>query len=129
MSLSDRLAEMVRACSSALWIESHEHDDAVLEIKHLCRTQGWRLAVWDIERGLQVPGQETAGEAAGGGDPLAAIRSLNALAGEAPALLLLLNFHRSLGTAEIVQAVARQASTGKQNRTFVVILSPLVQVP
>jgi hypothetical protein len=62
--------------------------------------------------------------------PLAAIRSVNSLAGEdSSAVLVLVNFHRFLPSAEIVQALARQLAHGKQNRTFVVILSPVVQVP
>ena len=42
---------------------------------------------------------------------------------------MLANFHRFLNSPEIVQALARQIITGKQNRTFVVILSPVVQIP
>lgn len=42
---------------------------------------------------------------------------------------MLVNFHRFLGSAEIVQALAQQIWAGKQNRTFVVILSPVVQLP
>ena len=42
---------------------------------------------------------------------------------------MLVNFHRFLNSAEIVQALASQVSSGKQNRTFVVILSPVVQIP
>ena len=30
MSLSERLSEVVRACFSGIWIESHEHDEVVL---------------------------------------------------------------------------------------------------
>jgi hypothetical protein len=43
--------------------------------------------------------------------------------------LVLVNFHRFLSSAEIVQAVSRQITAGKQNRTFVVVLSPVVQIP
>ena len=42
---------------------------------------------------------------------------------------MLVNFHRFLQSAEIVQALARQLAAGKQNRTFIVILSPVVQIP
>ncbi len=67
---------------------------------------------------------------AGGTDPLAAIRSINALASaDSSAILILTNFHRFLSSPEIVQALARQIALGKSNRTFVIILSPLVQVP
>ena len=59
MPLTDRLAEYVRACFTGLWIESHEHADALIEIAQLCRDENWRLAVWDIDQGLQISGQET----------------------------------------------------------------------
>ena len=58
MTLSQRLAEYVRACFTGLWIESHEHDDALAEIARLCRAENWRLAKWDIDQGLSVAGQE-----------------------------------------------------------------------
>ncbi len=97
----------------------------------MCREQNWRLAVFDIERGLQIPGH-TNGQAAdaGGNDPLAAIRSINALASaDSSAILVLVNFHRFLQSAETVQALAQQISSGKANRSFVFILSPVVAVP
>src|SRR5690606_31907515 len=66
----------------------------------------------------------------GANDPLAAIRALAAFPpSEQPSLLVLVNFHRYLQSAEIVQALARQISLGKQQRTFVVILSPVVRIP
>lgn len=129
MTLSERLSELVRACFTGLWIESHEHQDALAEIAGLCRQENWRLAVWDIERGLSLTGQAPA-EQTGGQDPLAAIRSLSALATpDGSALLVLENFHRFLSSAEIVQALARQLLAGKQARLFVVILAPVVQIP
>jgi hypothetical protein len=127
MSLSQRLAEYISACFTGLWVQSFEHEDALREIAQLCREQQWRCAVWDIDRGLQVAGQPAE---ASGSDPLAAIRSLNALASpDSSAILILVNFHRYLGSPEIIQALAHQIATGKQNRTFCVILSAVVQVP
>ncbi len=61
---------------------------------------------------------------------LAAIRALGSLAAaNSTALLVLVNFHRFLNSAEVVQALARQITLGKQQRTFVVVLSPVVQIP
>ncbi len=129
MSLTERLSELVRACFTGLWIESHEHEDALAEIAQLCCNENWRLASWDIEQGLKLQGQEAAVDTSTN-DPLAAIRALAAFASaEQPALLVLVNFHRFLQSGEIVQALAKQITNGKQNRTFVVILSPIVQVP
>ena len=128
MKLTNRLSEYVRACFSGIWIESHEHQDALTEIAQLCLDQQWQLATWDIESGLSVSGQ--AEQDASSNDPLAAIRSINALATpDGTAILVLQNFHRFLQSAEVVQALSRQIVTGKQNRTIVIVLSPVVQIP
>ena len=131
MSLKQQLAEYISACFTGLWVQSHEHDDALAEIAQMCRDNEWRLAIWDVERGLQIPGQATGQTGdTGGNDPLAAIRSLNSLSSaDSSALLVIVNAHRFLQSAEVVQALAQQISIGKTNRTFVVALSPVVQVP
>ena len=127
MSLPEILSEYVRACFTGIWIESHEHQDALVEIARLCRDQEWKLATWNIERGLQVQGAEVD---AAGSDPLAAIRSVNTLAtADGTSVLVLENFHRFIQSAEIVQALAQQIFTGKQNRTIVIVLAPLVEIP
>jgi hypothetical protein len=126
--LTDLLSEYVRACFTGLWIQSFEHDDALSEIVALCRREKWPLATWDIEQGLSIAGNLQ--QAVNAADPLAAVRAVSALGnGEDPALLVLANFHRFLNSPEIVQAVARQVSTGKQRRTFLAVLSPIVQIP
>ena len=129
MNLRERLAEYVQACFTGIWIESHEHQDALSEITTLCREQAWRLAVWNIESGLQFPDQsETPSDATS--DPLSAIRAARSLASsDGTAILVLENFHRFLQSAEIVQAVMRQVISGKQNRVIVVVLAPVVQLP
>jgi hypothetical protein len=129
MALAERLAEYVRACFTGLWVHTHEPDDALAEVARLCRQNGWALAAWDVDRGLTVAGhQETA--AAHAPDPLAAVRSLNALAtADGTALLVMRNLHRFLGSAEVVQALDTRLAAGKQERTFVVVLSPVVQIP
>ena len=126
MNLRQRLSEYVRACFTGIWIESHEHQDAIAEMAQLCHDENWQMATWDIESGLNISGQ---GES-GSNDPLGAIRSINALASAGgTAVLVLQNFHRFLPSAEVVQALIRQIMSGKQNRTIVVILAPLVQIP
>jgi len=98
-----------------------------MNIPHLCFDQQWQLATWDIETGLTISGHPATDS---NNDPLAAIRALNALATpEGTAILVLQNFHRFLQSAEIVQALATQIISGKQNRTIVVVLSPVVQIP
>lgn len=130
MGLADQLGEYIDAAFTGLWVESHEQADALAEMAQLCRRECWQLLTWDIESGLRAGSQREAEPSPGGQDPLAAIRSLSALGSEdSAAILVLQNFHRFLSSAEIVQALARQILLGKQNRTFIVILSPVVQIP
>jgi hypothetical protein len=127
MALIEHLAEYVRACFTGIWIESHEQQDALVAITQLCQQENWQLATWNIEQGLRVSGAVVD---ASGSDPLAAIRAVNSLATpEGTAILVLQNFHRFLSSAEIVQALSQQIITGKQNRTILIILSPVVQLP
>ena len=65
-----------------------------------------------------------------GGDPLAALRALRSLAQPSGTTLLVLhNFHRFLNSPEIVQTVFTELVGGKERRTFIVVLSPAVQIP
>jgi hypothetical protein len=131
MTLSERLGELVRAAFSGVWVQTHEQDDALHEIAQLARQNNWGLASWDIDRGLSLNDSTSESVAVPSApDPLAAIKSLNALATpDGTSILVLRNFHRFLGSAEIVQALDSAISKGKQDRTFVVILSPIVQIP
>lgn len=130
MTLSQRLGEYIAAAFTGIWIHGFEHHDALIEIARLCKDNKWNLATWDIDRGLQTTGTGNTAAVAGGTDPLAAIRALPALAKkDSSALLVLPNFHRFLQSTEIVQALARQIQEGKNSRTFIIILSPVVQIP
>src|SRR3954465_9201874 len=107
MTLSERLSEYIQACFTGIWIESHEHEDAIQEIAQLCHKEKWQMAVWDVDQGLRVAGSQSVKPESGGSDPLAAIRSMSALAAQdSSAVLVLVNFHRFLQSAEIVQALA-----------------------
>jgi hypothetical protein len=131
MTLSERLAEFVRAAFAGLWIQSFEHDDAIAEITSLCRRENWVLATWDINRGFAIQGQSADSTAAiNASDPLAAIRTLGSLATEdGTTLLVLRNFHKFLNNIEIVQALDSAISAGKTGRTFIVVLSAVVSIP
>ncbi len=129
MSLSHRLHEFISAAFTGLWVQSHEHEDALAEITRLCRDHSWPLAIWDIDLGFQTAGA-TAEASASPADPIAAIHALASLANpNGSALLVLPNFHRFLHSAEVVQALAHAIHQGRADRTFVVILSPVVQIP
>src|SRR5690242_2069216 len=107
MSLTDKLREYITAAFSGIWVQSYEHQDALLEVAQLCRTEKWALATWDVDRGLQVPGRATTANTAS--DPVAAIKSISSLATkDGSALLVLPNFHRFMQSTEVVQALAHQ---------------------
>ena len=75
MMLSQNLREYVSACFTGIWIQSHEHSDALHEIAQLCRAEKWALATWDVDRGLTAGGHAVATAS----DPVAAIKSVNTL--------------------------------------------------
>ena len=131
MTLAARLLEYISACFTGLWIQSHEHEDALTEVAQMCQGESWRLVVWDINRGLTISRQDDGASVdTGTNDPLAAIRSLDALgSADTSSLLVLVNFHRFLNSPEVIQALAAQIAKGKLNRTFCVILAPIVAIP
>ena len=55
--LNQQLREYISACFTGLWIESHEHDDALAEIAQLCHQENWRLAAWDVALGAVALGR------------------------------------------------------------------------
>ena len=125
--LKIQLSEYIRACFTGIWITSHEQHEAIQEIAELCRDEQWQLACWNIETGMSIGGEHTNES---GADPLAAIRSVKSLsASDATTVLVVQNFHRFMQSPEIVQALAHQIIAGKQDRTIVVVLAPVVQIP
>jgi hypothetical protein len=131
MTLSDQLTDYIHAAFTGIWVQTAEPDEAEREITQHAQQQRWKLAVWDIAAGLRLPASgDAAGPSGGGADPLAALRALPALQDtDGTALLLLHNFNRFLNNPEIVQATIAQLIAGKQQRTFIVALSPIVQIP
>lgn len=131
MQLANQLVDYTNAAFTGLWVNTVEPDEAEREIAQLARDREWKLAIWDIASGLRLPtARNGSGQETGAGDPLAALRALPALADpNGTALLLLHNYHRFLSSPDVVQTLARQLIAGKQQRTFVVVLSPLVQIP
>jgi hypothetical protein len=131
MTLSEQITDYVNAAFSGQWLCTQEPDEAEREIVRLARERHWRLAVWDVAAGLRFPANPNApaGEPAAG-DPLAALRALPALADpKGTAILLMHQFHRFLNNPEVIQTTFAQLVAGKQQRTFIVVLAPVVQVP
>jgi len=131
MNLTEQLTDYVNAAFTGLWVLTQEPDEAERELTQLARQRGWKLAAWDVAGGLRVPsGRSTSQGDAMPGDPLAVLRAVPTLADrDGTALVLLHNFHRFLGNPEVVQTAFTQLVAGKQQRTFLIVLAPVVQIP
>jgi hypothetical protein len=131
MQLAEQLTDYVHAAFTGLWIQTSEADEAEREIVQHARGQGWKLAAWDVAGGLRFPNAAHAAAAdVGAGDPLAVLRAVPTLAQrDGTTLLLLHNFHKFLSNPEVSQTTFAQLIAGKQQRTFLVALAPVVQVP
>ena len=131
MKLTDQITDFVNAAFTGLWVQTSEADEAEKEIIQHARQKKWKIAVWDVATGLRFPGNaNTLQPDAGAGDPLAALRALPALADDkGTAILVLHNFHRFLTSPEVVQTAFTQLVAGKQQRTFIVVLAPVVTIP
>ncbi len=130
MQLAEQLTDYIHAAFSGLWIVTSEPDEAEREIVQLACQQQWQVAVWDIARGLRLPQGPSHAATDAAGDPLAMLRALPGLATpDGTALLLVHNFHRFLNSPEIVQTTFAQLIAGKQQRTFLLVLAPVVQIP
>jgi SpoVK/Ycf46/Vps4 family AAA+-type ATPase len=131
MMLTEQLIDYVHAAFSGIYVVTQEADEAEGEIAALCREKEWKLAVWDVASGLRVLSQP--GTFRGDvqpGDPLAVLRAVPALADhDGTALVLLHNYNRFFGNPEVVQTAFTQLVAGKRQRTFLVVLAPVVQVP
>src|ERR1700722_972143 len=131
MKLSEQLTDYIHAAFSGLYVQTQEPDEAEREICQLARNQKWKVAAWDVAGGLRFPiAPHDAVTNVSSGDPLAVLRALPSLASrDGTALLILHNFHRFLNNPEVIQTAFAQLVAGKQQRTFLVLLSPVVQIP
>ena len=129
MTLTQQIVEYVRACFTGLWVQSHEHTEALRELTALCREQDWQCGIWDIDQGLKIHHQAgpTTLDAP---DPLSILKAPFGVGDDCPpSLLVLVNFHRFLNSPEVVQTLYRRIQEGRYKQTVFLILSPIVQLP
>ena len=125
--LKEKLKQLVSACFTGIWIETHEFQEAINEIADLCREQEWIGVTWDVGLGLRIGNGEPVSDAT---DPLAAIRAVGELnSPEGTVLLVMNNLHKFVSSVEIMQALQHQLLKGKQNRTIIIGLSPKASIP
>ena len=123
-ALKSLFREYVAGCFTGIWVQTHEPHEAMSDIQSLCHDESWQFAKWDIDQGLRVGGQAVDD----GQDPLSAVKSATAMGNET-SIIVLENFHRFLSSAEIVQAMISQLQGGKQTRSIIVILAPVLDLP
>ncbi|WP_459556776.1 AAA family ATPase [Lacunimicrobium album] len=124
-SLMEILPDYIRAAFSGLWIVTHEPDEAERDIFELASMEDWRCVVWDLARGLR--GESSLPRA---DDPVSVLKTATQIAGENETLLVLLhNYHKFVGSAEVLQTLINQLQAGKTQQVFFVVLSPVLQVP
>ncbi len=124
--LSIRVKELVAGCFTAIWIESHEPHEAILELGQLCRDEAWQFAAWNIDQGMRIGGSATPVEEVN--DPLAAVKAAGGLGDSETSILVLENFHRFMKSTEIIQAMVSQVHAGKQTRSILIVLAPTVDL-
>ena len=114
-TLASRLHELISACFTGIWVQTHEPHEAAREITDLCRAENWRLGIWNCDSGVQFPIEQIAiPGVTETQDPLAVIRALPQVSqGSGTTVLLFENLHRFMGSVELIQAIARQAISGK----------------
>jgi len=125
--LKDRIAELVCAAFSGIWIVTHEPDEAIRELQELAQARNWTLTTWSISEGFKQAGQPVEQPH----DPLSAAKYLGSSQGESSTshLLVLRNFHKYLGNPEILQSLAHRLHEGKGSGRFLIILAPVVNIP
>jgi len=59
-SLPNCLHELISACFTGIWVQTHEPHEAAREITDLCRAENWRLGIWNRDSGVQLPIEQIA---------------------------------------------------------------------
>mgnify|MGYP000906931587 CR=1 FL=1 len=122
-ALQTRLTEYVDACFTGIYVQTNEFDEALREIREVAPENDWIVHTFDLNTGHNGDGNP---------DAVAAVRSHydQKAIGNGAILLVIPSFNRLLANdLQLTQAVQHAISAGKDRRTFIVILSPTVQLP
>jgi hypothetical protein len=105
-TLSTRLRELISACFTGTWIQTHEPHEAARELTSLCRAESWRLGIWNCDSGIQFTVEQIAiPGVAETQDPLAVIRAMPQVSqGFGTMVLLFENLHRFMGRTDVCAA-------------------------
>ena len=123
----EQLDLLIRSRTPILWIHQQEEERLIRLLGNACQRLGQRtLLRWDFVGGLQgLPNHQGHGAR----QPLVALDSLDLLAGEQPAILLLLDFHRYVEDPAICRRLRNLASELRQKPHTLVISAPDAKLP
>ena len=126
MKLTDQLTDYVHAAFSGLCVQSSEPDEAEREIVQLARQRNWKVAVWDVANGLRLPNAHADRRPT----PPPATRWPPCVPcppwpnATARRCCCSTTSTASCNNPEVIQTTFTQLVAGKQQRTFLVVLSP-----
>jgi hypothetical protein len=135
MTFRENLMDHISAGFSGLWIKTADNESTLAEIAAVVSQNEWNLAVWDASNGLQeyeVAGGKSNTNIADPGVAVKHILTLPNRAGREPitSLLVLKHFHHLIGkTLSLLQAVELTLQQGRKMQAYVIVLSPVVQIP
>ena len=122
--LATTLREYIDAAFSALWVQTHEPDDAVAEIRRLALENSWQIVGLDAASGLLATTPENPEF-----DPLATLQAAMATATGETRLVILPYFAQYMRDNQTKAVFYRAIQNGKQSRTFYLVLSHAVEIP
>ena len=109
-ALQTTISEYVRAGFPGLWIQSHEHEDAISEIAAVAQENNWTLETWSpSDENRKLPD---------------VIRQHAQTQADSRGLLILRNPHRLIDTPYTVQVLAESLWAGKSAARHIIILCP-----
>ena len=115
-TLATRLHELVSACFTGIWVQTHEPHEAARELTSLCRAESWRLGIWNCDSGIQFPIEQIAiPGVTETQDPLAVIRAFGTI--------LMDGINTFTGTTSIEQGIAALSGSGAIANSSLVTIS------
>jgi SpoVK/Ycf46/Vps4 family AAA+-type ATPase len=120
------LETLIRARYPLIYLVSHEEQRVDTLVGELAQRLGRQHLAWSVTQGLapqgaaRLPGEETR-------DPVKALSTI--ARSKDPSLVVLKDFHRHLGSDEVVRALRELGQTLKDTQTTVLIVAPALTIP
>lgn len=143
--LVSEVEQFVKAGFTALWVQSHEHEEAIKQLIELCGKRKWEIGYWDADQGLKgsdkIAQQRTADEmkkepAWYDKKALKLVQDMEKIATKTKAqrtIFVLKNLHRReyMENSALLQAVLNSIAVGKAAEFgwCLVVMAPTISIP